>query len=705
MNRKLLLLKRASQFFRKNTLLIVAIIFCTTTHLQAQPFEWVRSMGGAGTSNSADKTWSLSLDNDGNSYVVGTYQATATFGTNTLTAVGNVDAFLAKYTPDGTALWATGIGGPSIDEARGVVVDDSGYVYIAGTFQDSITVNGVTVNSSGSADIYLAKYTNSGSFVWIKKIGGTGNEIVWGMTLDNNGNFYITGQFAGNADFDPSPTAQAILSGVGGANAYLAKYTKDGNLIWAKNMGGGGSTLSYGVAVDSDNNVYATGGYEGVTNFNLGGTGGVVNPYASNADIFLVKYNENGNFIWVKALGGDGGDGSYHVAIDASDNVYITGIYGLLGSYGLFDPGVAPSTGTRYVVPGGVAGIFSYSDVFLAKYDKNGNFKWVNSIGGINSEESWGIAIGRSGNVYLSGSFNGISDFDASPTDSFKLTPVGSHDIFLAKYDSLGNFLSTVKMGSNLEDRGFKVAIDNRGNVYQTGFYRGTADFNIGGSGGTLTSAGHYDGFLVKFVCSDTSSSTHEIVECGANYTFNGITYNSSGTYTHIYPNFAGCDSTVTLNLSILNFEAPLVTINEFLLGVVGTYTTYQWIKNGTDIPGATNATYTVTENGDYQVRVTNTQNCERTSDIYTVTNATSITDADKYAHRIKLFPNPTTDWVTIAAPISVNVSISTLDGRTVLKKKDAKQISIKNLGQGTYLMRFTNQDGSLLKVEKLVRQ
>jgi gliding motility-associated-like protein len=179
---------------------------------------------------------------------------------------------------------------------------------------------------------------------------------------------------------------------------------------------------------------------------------------------------------WAKSMGGSQGDFGQDIAIDASGNVYSTGRHYATGD---FDPGTSVFNLTT---PGGD------HNVFVSKVDKNGNFVWAKSMGGSNTDYGYSIAVDASGNVFTTGHFAGTADFDPGP-GTFNLTSAGNDDIFVSKLDTDGNFVWAVRIGSTFLDYAYNMTIDNTGNIYITGLFRGTVDFDPGGAVFNITSS------------------------------------------------------------------------------------------------------------------------------------------------------------------------------------------------------------------------
>ncbi|MBL4733879.1 MAG: T9SS type A sorting domain-containing protein, partial [Flavobacteriales bacterium] len=198
---------------------------------------------------------------------------------------------------------------------------------------------------------------------------------------------------------------------------------------------------------------------------------------------FFAKYDGNGNYLWAKSIEGVGTSYSRSIVTDEQNNVYVTGNY--LGTVD-FDPGPGAATKT-------VGGIF------FAKYDSSGNFVWANDIDVGSNNHGERIIIDESGNVCIIGTFGGSNiDFDPG-IDTALLSAVGAFDVFLAKYDSSGSYLWAHNIGSTALDYGYDIASDAFNNIYITGKFSSTADFDPGTGVANLTSNGSWDIFFAKY--------------------------------------------------------------------------------------------------------------------------------------------------------------------------------------------------------------
>ncbi|MBK8920716.1 MAG: SBBP repeat-containing protein [Saprospirales bacterium] len=252
---------------------------------------------------------------------------------------------------------------------------------------------------------------------------------------------------------------------------------------WAKGIGGDSDDSGESIAVDASGNVYTTGAFQGVADFDPGP--GIFNLTSAGAyDMFISKLDAAGNFIWAKHLGAVLDDKGRSIAVDATGNVYVTGEF---RSAVDFDPG----PGFAFLFAG------TESDAFVLKLDEAGTFVWAASIGADSGDSGRSISIDATNHIYIAGAFGGNVDFDPGQ-NMFLLSSAGSTDIFISKMDSNGGFLWAKRMGGVSGDECNAVSTDPGGNVYITGDFLGTADFDPGQNEYNLTSAGISDAFICK---------------------------------------------------------------------------------------------------------------------------------------------------------------------------------------------------------------
>ena len=207
----------------------------------------------------------------------------------------------------------------------GISVDLNGNSYVTGDFQGTITLGTIQITSYGLTDMFIAKYNSNGNCLWAKHAGGVywdNNPGFAGIAIDTNGNSYITGCFTGTATFD---TVQIISYGPNSIDIFIAMYDSIGNCVWAKHAGGNYIDYGYAISVDKKGNSYITGPFEGTAHF---GTISLSNYGPDGySDIFIAKYDHYGNCLWAKHAGGNSNDGGAGITVDAYGNSYITGDY------------------------------------------------------------------------------------------------------------------------------------------------------------------------------------------------------------------------------------------------------------------------------------------------------------------------------------------------------------------------------------------
>ncbi len=313
-------------------------------------------------------------------------------------------------------------------------------------------------------------------------MGGTSSDIGNSNAIDNSGNIYTIGSFAMTVDFDPGSGSYNLAS-AGYEDIFIQKLDANGNFIWAKSMGGTSHDIGNSIAIDNSGNIYTTGDFGGTVDFDPGS--GVYNlTSVGYYDIFIQKLDANGDFIWAKSMGGTSYERGYSIALDNSGNVFTIGEYRETVD---FDPG----SGTYNLTSAG------NDDVFIQKLDSSGNFIWAKSMGGSLIDYGNSIAIDNSGNIYTTGFFGGTADFDPS-SGTYNLTSKGDWDIFVQKLDANGIFIWAKSMGGTSNENGRSIAVDNSGNVYTIGSFKGTVDFDPGSGSYNLTSAGYQDIFIQK---------------------------------------------------------------------------------------------------------------------------------------------------------------------------------------------------------------
>ncbi len=348
--------------------------------------------------------------------------------------------------------WARSGGGNGYDAATDLTVDIDGNIVVTGYFDSTATFGSYILNTAGSGDIYIAKYTNTGTVLWAESAGGIEYDQPYSVTTDNLGNIIVTGTFSGIAIFGGT-----TLNSFGLYDIFTAKYNTDGVFQWVRQGGGQSYDYGYEVTTDNQNNIIVTGTYEQFATFGPF-TVQSGNPYG---DIFVVKYDQAGNEQWVKtAINPTGGQSFYNLSFgvrtDNNNNVFITGSFSNVIQFG-------DTTSTRDTTL-----VSSYDgtdqDIFLAKYDPLGNFNWVLQVTSDSSNSyAYGrdIRVDKDDNILFTGSFSIMANFG-----TYILNGLENSDIFIAKCDQNGNVTWAVQdHASSYYNDSREIDLDAAGNI------------------------------------------------------------------------------------------------------------------------------------------------------------------------------------------------------------------------------------------------
>jgi hypothetical protein len=413
-------------------------------------------------------------DGAGNVVVVGSLQGTANFapspGNSSLTSGGNRDAFVAKYGPTGTLIWAEtfrGQGPSSVGQASAVAIDGSGNIVVAGSFSGSVNFdqgNSQTIVSAPSrTDAFVAKLDSSGRLTWVSASTGTTGSVdeAYALALDGSGGVNVAGSYQNSATFGTT-----TLTATGSFDAFAEHLDASGRVVWvASTSGSGVSTAEIrGIAVDASGRLIMVGDYSGTVDFDPGPGVAALSSVNGTRDAAVWVLDASGHLAWQRGYGGTDFDQADAVAVDTSGNVYLTGSYSGQVSFNT-GPLVVRLTAT---------GIY---DSFVAKLGSDGSLAWAVGFNGTNGTgQGTAIAIDPSGHVVVGGWFSGSADFDPGASTA-TLVSAGSTDAYVATLDATGGYLSAYQGGGSNADLGFGLAVNASGTVVAVGRYTGPATF------------------------------------------------------------------------------------------------------------------------------------------------------------------------------------------------------------------------------------
>jgi hypothetical protein len=427
-------------------------------------YRWGARISGTVAGGNREQSQEVAYDGSNGIYVTGYYSAGTTIFynangsafSNTLPLSGPQNAFHAKYNTDGVVQWATRSIGTANVQGESITCDTLGNAYSFG-YYNSVLSNYNSDNTlfstlafSGVNDAYLIKFNTLGMIQWNTRIGGGAADLSFSAKADGSNAIYVTGRYAGAlTSFNRDGTAFSnVLVNSGGADTFITKYNADGFVQWATRIAGSGGDEGYGVTTDVLGNVFVTGPFGSalLSNFNADNTpfsNVLTNP--GGQDIFLTKYNSNGFVQWTTRIAGNtlnANDTSYSVATDSNGAVYVTGFYtsAQLISYSANSNPFSPALTN-----------FGNADVFLVKYDLNGNVEWNTSItSGSGSVADIGFSVAVDGsNVYLTGQYAATATIrNKDGTSNSSLGSTGNENIFIVEYDLNGNVVNSTRMGT-----------------------------------------------------------------------------------------------------------------------------------------------------------------------------------------------------------------------------------------------------------------
>jgi hypothetical protein len=428
---------------------------------------WAQKFGGT----SSDLAYGIAVDGAGNTYITGYFQGTVNFGAGSVTSAGSYDVFLAKLNSAGAYVWSKTFGGASPDIGYDVAVDASGNVFLSGSSRSTtLNLGGSNLPNAGSTsyyDAFLAKYDSNGTHQWSKRFGGTAHDHGYALETDKAGNVVLAGYFSSTSGLNFGGSS---FGTAGSYDPYVAKFDTNGTHLWSNKWGGSSADYGYDVAIGPSNEVILVGGYaSSAMNFG-GGTLATTGGY----DAYVLKLDQNGNYVFAKKFGDADTQYGYSVAVDGSGNILFTGI-----AQGGIDFG-----------GGNITASATYYDMYAAKLNPSGGHIWGKTFGASSTHDyAWGCAFDPSGNAVVSGYFQGSVNFGGST-----LTSAGSYDLAIIKLNTAGSHVYSKSFGNASAQYGRRVKTDASGNALWVGYFAGSVDFGLG----TLTSAGSNDIFVSK---------------------------------------------------------------------------------------------------------------------------------------------------------------------------------------------------------------
>ncbi|NOQ71809.1 MAG: T9SS type A sorting domain-containing protein [Crocinitomix sp.] len=524
---------------------LLLILFSAHGWTQNVRLDWAVS---AGNPPLQDYSFGLSVDDSGNVYTTGSYALTADLdpgpGVDEYTSMGGADIYIHKLDNDGNFVWVKSIGGTSNDIGAEIVTDTNGNVYLTGYYSEEADFdpNDEVLNliSNGSADIFVMKLDSLGNLIWATSMGGPLVDRGIGIAIDDVGNVYTTGFFEDTVDFDPGIGTHDLIA-EGTVDVFVLKLDVDGNFLWANAYGGTEDDAGSEIHIDNSNNVCVTGYYHETIDFNPEGIP-ALHTALGLRDGFILKLDSDGNYLWSHSIGGIFNlESAQCLTSDLSENLYVVGTF---SSTVDFDPGPGDST----ITAGG------YTDGYILKLSNDGDFIWVRTITGEEEVNVTKVILNAENEIFTVGKFSEVVDFDPSE-GVYELDANGfNDDTYLLKLNASGEFSWVKHYNSNDRSIPYGLDIDDSSNIFMSGFFEGTMDFDPGPD--TLELEGPLDNddfFILKMAPCTPHETTDTIEACNSFTWINDIEYfESTSDPIFIMADTSGCDSIISLHLTIL---------------------------------------------------------------------------------------------------------------------------------------------------------
>ncbi|TXB66864.1 T9SS type A sorting domain-containing protein [Vicingus serpentipes] len=579
-------------------------------------------------------------------YSIGYFDGIVEFGQDTLISNGGLDIFITKIDSNGNYLWSKSIG--SFGDEQGIAInrDSENNYYIVGYFSGSVDFDPNTGINELTSDYGICPFTikidSEGNLLWAGHINSKGASDLSSSIVSTSTGVYVIGQFSDSADFDPN-IGTYYLYPENSSGLFIQKLDKTtGNLLWVKQISSS-YVFSRSVKIDGNENLYIYGMYNGTIDLDPNPSNLINRTTNGQSDLFLLKLDLNGNFLNAVTIGGIDHDESTNFHISETNELILLGRFRETVD---FNPGLGVDYKTSEFTNSG----------FILSLDSSLNYNSVKVFNGNGHSTTNSCVTNSSNELYVYGEYtNEIllnTDYDISPSQS-----QGSLDIFVVKYDANRNYVFSNVIGGQNSDVPQQILIDSQSNIYITGKINSTLGVDFDPTPSQLNLSGTQT-FYVKYFEGCLPSTSNVILNECFSYTSPSGNYvwDSSGIYNDTLLNHIGCDSVITIDLTI-NLVDTTVSVNQNILFSNATGALYKWLNcdnNFEPILGESNQFFIPNSIGNYAVEI-NQNGCIDTSSC--ISFVTNIEDYHKNLN-ISVYPNPTKDIIYIDAKDYDNLKV-----------------------------------------------
>ena len=601
----------------------LTLFLLSSSLINAQNSSWIWAESFGGTKSDAIRI--IDTDDDGNICFAGLFDSnTLELGEFILQNKGLRDGFVAKCNETGEVIWATCIGGTQDDLILGICSDGEGNTYVTGHFESYyFTIGDITITNNGSWDCFFAKFDPSGNVLWARGFGGPGEDILYAIGVNSYGDIWVSGHFDNpslSLDditlFNPYPGYDEVM---------LVKANNDGDIIFGTTAKGNNDDRCYRLAIDDDDNVVISGGF-GSSSISF--SSHILSNFGSY-DVFLAKYDNNGNIQWAKGAEGFDADYGYAVTTDSEGFIYATGYF--LSPYIYFDEYYINNNGGF--------------DAYIVKYSPGGDVMWIDGIGGIYEDRGYGLCTLNDNKLFVTGTFKSPS----LQVGTLTLSNNGDFDCFFIELDLEGNVIFAENIGGPYKEGAQAITTSNGDRVLLGGYFT-SSSINVGDYTLTNSNQGYSDSYIAEYgviglvPIADFDYENFDLTVNFYNASQNatsflwdfgdGIgsdienpvhTYNEYGDYVVTLIAFNGDDSDTiskTVHLCELPFSSFDFEIEDYqitFLNLSLNALSYFWYFDDGNFAYLENPVYTYTEEGEYNVYLIASNDCGSDTSFATV--------------------------------------------------------------------------------------
>ncbi len=463
-----------------------------------QSFGWVNT--GIGNENIEGKKV-LSTDNE-DIIVAGNFEGSGVFSSSNIIAIGDEDFFLARYDSSGNNLWSRAYGGFEKDEIKDLAKGPNNTIYVCGSTEGAMILDTLIFNNLNGKNGFLAQLDEEGN-------------IIWGLNLESNDEIaasaivisemdsiaYISGHFK-----DSAFIGSYSISSFASESFFLAAVDYFGNILWVSTGASQDEVEPLSMSLGADSRINVLGNFEG--NFLVGSN---VLPNSSDSDVFLLSFDQTGEFIWSNSIGGTNDIEGSSITSDEQGNIFVVGSF---EDDVHFDSDSLSSSDEK--------------DGFFVKYDEDGNELWVKSLSGTSDVQPNDIFADNTDGIYITGSIDGTCYFDSLAVNNSSGT-----DLFIVKYDTSGNVIWGKGIGGSGSVEGYSIITDVNSNPIVTGRFDGTAYFDEI----SISGFSDHDFFIGKMTPGEDNASISEIEYMGHKTVLYPNPVNHSIYISFEYPN------------------------------------------------------------------------------------------------------------------------------------------------------------------------